>query len=278
MSNISDFSPNIEELNSNGYSIIDGLLTQSALDRFEQTMHELTSELIKRRKIDPLSIDPMIDLLNIGGEYREILFLRLKYLHIVQTISAELGDKLQQVDFYGKMAMRVPLVWPTLRADPPNEETYLLPMHQDYGTIRSHTAFRMWIPLRDVNEKYGTMKVVAGSHKLGIVHHDASDPYHPAVDQSIYEGLPIHTLDLPAGSGVIFNPLTLHASIPNRSNRMKYVLLIQIQDHSAMVDPDDADDAMSVLIRTTEARETARKNTRLYTPGSSGNRILGKPE
>ena len=45
-----------------------------------------------------------------------------------------------------------------------------------------------------------------------------------------------------------------------------------------MVDPDDADDAMSVLIRTTEARETARKNTRLYTPGSSGNRILGKPE
>tara|TARA_R110001599_G_scaffold353742_1_gene596024 strand:+ start:6426 stop:7214 length:789 start_codon:yes stop_codon:yes gene_type:complete len=262
MNSINNFSPNIDELNANGYSIIDGLLTQSALDRFELTMQELTSELIKRRQIKALSDDPMIDLLNVGGEYREILFLQLKYLQVVQSISAEIGDKLHQAHFYDEMAMRVPLVWPTLRADPPNEETYLLPMHQDYGSIRSHRAFRMWIPLRDVSEEYGSMKVVVGSHKLGIAHHDLSNPYHPVVDESVYEGLSIHTLDLPAGSGVIFNPLTLHASIPNRSNRMKYILLIQIQDHSAMVDPDDADDEMAALIRTAQTREAARKNVR----------------
>ena len=133
-------------------------------------------------------------------------------------------------------------------------------MHQDYGTMRSHKAWRMWIPLRAVNEEYGTMKIVLGSHKLGVVPHDLSDPNYPVVNEYVYQGLPTHTLDLPAGSGVIFNPLTLHTSIPNRSNRMKYILLIQIQDHSAMVDPDDADDDMAILIRTTEAREIARKN------------------
>jgi hypothetical protein len=251
--------PSYPQLERDGYTVMPEFLSQDALNQFELTIDQLTRRLASRRGLKNLSQDPMADLLKIGGQFRELLFLQLKNLHIIQTISAQVGEFLSDSGFWKANDVLTPLVWPTLRADPPGEATYLLPLHQDYGTIRSHRAWRMWIPLRPVDQLHGSMKIVKGSHRRGPIPHNSSDPRYPYVEQRHIEGLQTEVVTLPAGAAVFMNPLTVHGSVPNVSNRVKYVLLIQIQDHAAMIDPDDPDDELAAFIATTRIRAGADK-------------------
>jgi ectoine hydroxylase-related dioxygenase (phytanoyl-CoA dioxygenase family) len=78
-----------------------------------------------------------------------------------------------------------------------------------------------------------------GTHRNGVVEHQFDDTSKPAVDPSTYDGIEPVVMDLPAGDGVLLNPLCLHASVQNRSARTKFTLMVQIQDYTTLIDPDD---------------------------------------
>ena len=247
----------LDELTERGYTVIPDVVDGSSLLEFESAIENLGRAQAKTKRIATEAREPLIDLLCVGGEYRQTLFELLKKLYVLQKISAIVGKRLEDTDFFRWSSLKVPLVWPTLRADLPCEETYLLPMHQDFATTRCHTAWRLWIPLRRVDEHFGTMKIVAGSHTRGIFPHDTSVPSRPYVDHTHYSDLPVEVIRLPPGHAVLFHPFILHESVPNRSDRIKFVLLLHVQDLATMVDPEDPNDELSSFVRLTREREAS---------------------
>ena len=67
----------------------------------------------------------------------------------------------------------------------------------------------------------------------------------------------MQTLELPAGDGVIFNPWLVHGSVANQSQRTKWVLLLQVQDLAAFVNPDEPTDPVYPFIELTERGRAA---------------------
>lgn len=248
-----------DSLEARGYIVLRSAVEARLLAEFEATIDALARAQVARTEITPTAAEPLIDLLRIGGEYRKMLFGLLRNLYVLHKMTAAIGERLDAAGFFRWSLMAAPLYWPTLRADLPGEQTYLLDMHQDVKSTRCHTAWRMWVPLRPVDERRGTMKLVPESHALGPLPHDLTDPASYFVPERHYRGLPVETLSLPAGSAVLMNPLIVHGSVPSQSARMKYVLLIQIQDLATMVDPRDADEPLTQGLHLARLRDAARE-------------------
>ncbi|MBX9774032.1 MAG: phytanoyl-CoA dioxygenase family protein [Xanthobacteraceae bacterium] len=141
----------------------------------------------------------------------------------------------------------------------PGEGTYELPLHQDYATTRCRTAWRMWIPLRDVDRHHGTMEIVPGSQNQGPYPHSSQGRAALSIDRNALaqRGLAARTLELPAGDGVIFSPWLVHGSVPNRSPRTKWVLLLHVQDLATFVNPEEPSDPVYPFLELTERVRTA---------------------
>ena len=247
------------DLRTRGFAIVPGALSSATIDELHATMGELDAALRARHGVPARHPEPLVDLLRRGGAYRTQMFSLLKNLHVVQRTSFELVERLRSGGLWTQMGMRVPLAWPTLRVDPPGEDSYLLPMHQDYGSTRCQTALRGWVPLTPASEDRGTMRVVVGSHALGPLAHDMSNPARPFVPPDRVADLPIETLACEAGTLVLFHPCLVHGSVAGRGQFMKIVLLLQLQDLATMVDPDDPDDPLRPWLDSAGARARAAR-------------------
>ncbi len=102
------------------------------------------------------------------------------------------------------------------------------------------------------------MMVFPGTHRQGAIAHNLDDPLKPYVEARHYAGVAGVVLDLPAGNGVLINPLLLHASVPNRSRRTKFTLMVQVQDYAAVIDPDNETDDLALFERIANSRTRAR--------------------
>ncbi len=240
-----------------GFVHIPQMIPVPLLQAFEAQMQRLGAAGLSRRGIDSSAPDAMTDLLRSGGQFREMLFSNLKNLRVVQQMGQHCAERLDQEGFMAWAGLSVPVIYPSLRADVPDEAKYLLPMHQDYAT-QCARAWRLWIPLRPANRAGGTMCIVPGSHRGGIIDHDTTNPARPSVLPERFQGLPVMELDLAAGDGILFDPLMVHGSVPAQENRMKYVLLVQVQDLTTLSDPEDPTDPLAQRLAMAKARDRAR--------------------
>lgn len=229
----------LEEVRNEGFCTLSGLVYREELDAFEQTIGEVVASF-QTDDPDPNSgQDPFISLFRNNREARKLLFSSMERLAILHRITARIEDDLRKQGFFEWAGIRVPLVWPDLRVDLPWFSKNLLPVHQDYRSTRSVTAFRLWIPLRPANEQFGTMCLYPGTHRNGPVAHDFSEPARPRIPGELYDEATRVVLDLPAGDGVLIDPMVFHGSIPNRSSRTKFTLMIQLQDLATLILPGD---------------------------------------
>ena len=90
------------------------------------------------------------------------------------------------------------------------------PPHQDHVFIQgSKTVFTCWLPLGDFSEALGGLRVMRGSHKLGVLPLRAAEGAGnrtvilDALDQAWGHG------DFEAGDALIFHSLTVHRAVPN---------------------------------------------------------------
>jgi ectoine hydroxylase-related dioxygenase (phytanoyl-CoA dioxygenase family) len=243
-----------DRLEQDGFAVLNGLVDARELANFEQEIALAGERLATQRRIERRSDEAIADVLRAAGRHRAILFDHVKRLFSVARLSVEIGTALERAGLFRHARISVPIVWPTLRADLPGEGTYELPLHQDYATTRCRTAWRMWIPLRDVDVQHGTMEIVPGSHKKGPY------PYSDslAIERRELErhGLVAQSLALRAGDGVLFSPWLVHGSVPNRSQRTKWVLLLHVQDLAAFVNPDEPSDPVYPFLELTDRART----------------------
>lgn len=113
--------------------------------------------------------------------------------------------------------------------------------HQDSGYVvgnggpPDHAPYlTCWCPLDDATEANGTVRLIPGSHRNGILPHDRQPGSNDLVGApAATEGV---TVEAKAGDVVAFSSLTLHATGANRTDRPRRVYLAQYTPE-AMLDP-----------------------------------------
>jgi ectoine hydroxylase-related dioxygenase (phytanoyl-CoA dioxygenase family) len=113
--------------------------------------------------------------------------------------------------------------------------------HQDSGYVvgnggpPDHAPYlTCWCPLDDSTEENGTVRLIPGSHRGGIMRHDRQAGTNDLVGAPAdSEGI---VVEAKAGDVVAFSSLTLHATGANRSNRPRRVYLAQYTPE-AMLNP-----------------------------------------
>lgn len=103
------------------------------------------------------------------------------------------------------------------------------PMHQDYPYFphERHSMMAVSVYLDDADDENGCIRVVPGSHKLGPLACDPGGVYLPPEEYPLSAGV---SCPAKAGDALFFNYLTVHGSPPNRSERPRRNILIQVRD------------------------------------------------
>jgi ectoine hydroxylase-related dioxygenase (phytanoyl-CoA dioxygenase family) len=101
------------------------------------------------------------------------------------------------------------------------------PWHQDdgYTPVTPSPYLTLWLALNDATAENGTISILPGSHKnglmphrkspIGLICHELDDP-----DQGV-------VVPVPAGSMAVFQSLTMHKSSVNRSQGVRKAYVIQ---------------------------------------------------
>lgn len=103
-------------------------------------------------------------------------------------------------------------------------ENSIMPVHQDW-TIVDESVFdsiTVWMPLVDVDERNGAMRVLPGSHKFSDALrsptlHGVFQNIHPQIEEKM------QWLKVKAGEAVVFSQALLHASPPNLSENERVI-------------------------------------------------------
>ncbi|WP_167859079.1 phytanoyl-CoA dioxygenase family protein [Paenibacillus cymbidii] len=120
-----------------------------------------------------------------------------------------------------------------VRPKVPHEDLTTLPWHQDSfyynGAENDNLSYRIlsfWIPLVDVDERNGCMQVIPGSHKWGLIPYASLGNKRVPVEDVEARGEVI-TARMKKGDILIFNQLTLHRSLPNVSEGVRWSIDIR---------------------------------------------------
>lgn len=145
------------------------------------------------------------------------------------------SKKLQNItkNYFGKS----PLVdYPEIKFQD-NLNKRLQPIHQDiYGTLSSKSLIA-WVALTKVSKFYGTLNLIKGSHKMGILkskfYKSNGFKAHGTI-KNLYKNLKITHINIKSGDGVLFHPLLLHGSSKNFSKKIRINYIVRFADISGI--------------------------------------------
>jgi hypothetical protein len=226
---------------SDGCLLLHGFAPAGLLARFREEVGTMVGLVLTELGLDPVGsriarFDRGLDLLlradraRVGRLYMAVR--KLPSVHQLITAPRVWAVMKQLMD------TRLPGVYPAgtgVRMDHPGEDTYLSPWHQEYPyNLTSDNAVTLWMPLVDVNETNGCLRLAPGSQRLGALPvrvRDALNERRNANDAMEIDGLESvlarHvTLSVPvaAGDALVFHTFLLHCSQPNRSDATRWTL------------------------------------------------------
>lgn len=244
---MSDIAVDFDALETDGLSRLPISIPAGSLAIFEKQIQRIGEIECEKHGLEPDADEPLATALTIGGDYRVTLFNKVKQLHIIHEMTYELMAGLENSGMFARLGIELPSLYQTLKGDLPDDDQFTLPYHQDYKLTRCHKAYRAWIPLRDANPIDGSIEFAVGSHREAFPFETDEGGYRLISDRLIDGRFDTSVVDLPGGSGVIFNPLIAHRSVANRGTRMKFALIVQIEDAATLANPFDPNDRLTRL-------------------------------
>ena len=210
----------------NGYVIVRGLLTPEEAAFYRQETHSLAERLSKRRNID-----------STWGSARSLSekakTTQLLHCHDVQFQSAAFSRLIVDERLASAAAdiigPNVQLHHTKMFIKPP-EKGSPFPMHQDapFFPHDNHSMIAAILHFDDAPLEKGCVRVVPGSHKLGMLPHLGDGGWHLSPDEYLVaEAVPI---EAKAGDVLFFSYLTIHGSGINESSEARTTLLVQMRD------------------------------------------------
>ena len=106
-------------------------------------------------------------------------------------------------------------------------EKGILPLHQDWNIVDENEArsYNLWIPLVDVKEYNGAMRILDKSHrKLTTYRGPSFPPVMSQISKEIEEHL--RSLEMRAGELLIYDHALWHSSPVNRSNELRLAIVV----------------------------------------------------
>lgn len=119
----------------------------------------------------------------------------------------------------------------------PAEKGAPFPMHQDwsYFPTLKDTMMAAVIHVSAATEEMGCLRVYPGSHKLGRIADSHGQSEHEMLQRyPIQDATP---LEAEPGDVVFFHYLTIHGSMPNRSDHVRKTVLVQMHAGDDDVEP-----------------------------------------
>ena len=209
----------------NGYILIPSLITPEEAALYRAEAHAIADRLAQNGKGDAT-----------WGSAKEVTMgtpTRLLHCHDVQFQSAAFSrlivdERLTEIaaDIIGP---NVQLHHDKMFIKPP-EKGSPFPMHQDvpFFPHDRHSMIAAIIHFDDAPLEKGCLRVVPGSHKLGVLPHIAEGLFHLPMDEYPIESAT--PLPAKAGDAVFFSYLTIHGSGVNTSSEARTTLLVQMRD------------------------------------------------
>lgn len=98
-----------------------------------------------------------------------------------------------------------------------------VPLHQDWSFVDEarYRSLGLWCPLVDVDTVNGCLQIVPGSHVGGHAPRAAFSPFRYAQIAEQLRGSYLVAMPMRAGQAMLFDNRLIHASPPNRSDRLR---------------------------------------------------------
>ena len=211
---------------TNGFILVKGVLTPEEAELYRHECHTLSDRLLKQRGPD----DPTWASAGTRG------VTKLSHCHDVQFQSGKLAQLLLDnritscaADCIGSPNVQLHHSKMFIK---PAEVGSPFPMHQDapYFPHDNHSMIAAIVHFDDAPLEKGCLRVVPGSHKLGVLPHLGDGGWH--LDPDEYPVSSAVPCPAEAGDILFFSYLTIHGSGLNTSQDARTTLLIQMRDPS----------------------------------------------
>ncbi len=217
-----------------GYLVVEDVLSPSELEMLRRSADELVthaSELAEsndRFKLQAFGngggrlVQQIAEPHELGGEWAT-LARHPKLLDVVEDL---LGSNIQL--YYSMMMMKPP------------RQGFAAPWHQDFAFFVHDRAALVGcqVYLDDSTLENGCLRVVPGSHKLGLLNHFKDGRFTEVLqgDTSAFDDPNGHvSLPVKAGGAAFWHCLTLHSSLPNRSERPRRGVTFEYKNPEARI-------------------------------------------
>ncbi|SEO63145.1 phytanoyl-CoA dioxygenase family protein [Paenibacillus sp. OV219] len=222
-------------LDENGYVVLKGVLseveTDSVLNVVAQVVDRKTEELFKQGlisdKYEELPVQtrwvkicemyPQEDRQWNEEVFSEALYHLCSNPKLLDVVEHYVGSEINVNGDY----------W--LRPKLPHEEKTTIPWHQDsfyYNGVQSgnlaYKILSIWIPLVAVDENNGCMQIITGSHKWGLLDYQDTGNQTRVPVEDVEQRGEVITVRMNKGDILLFNQLTLHRSLPNISDGVRW--------------------------------------------------------
>lgn len=207
-----------------GYVHALGMFSPAEADLYRRECHELAERLSRSSNLEATW----------GSAIAVAEKTSILHCHNVQFYSGALAKLLTDERLTSAMAQcmgteNVQLHHNKMFIKPP-EKGSPFPMHQDapYFPHHRHSMMAAIIHFDDAPIAKGCLRVVPGSHKLGVLEHETEGGFHlPLSQYPIERALPVEAR---AGDVLLFSYLTIHGSGVNTSDQARTTLLVQVRD------------------------------------------------
>ncbi|PQV65290.1 Ectoine hydroxylase-related dioxygenase, phytanoyl-CoA dioxygenase (PhyH) family [Abditibacterium utsteinense] len=215
----------IEFFQENGFLLVEGLLSPEEAAHYRLAAHDLAARIYADGQKDATWASAK----SVSGQQTS-----LQHCHDVQFYSADFARLLMNQKFAeaAQGVMQTPNVQlhHTKMFIKPGEKGSPFPMHQDapYFPHDNHSMIAAVFYFDDARSEKGPIRVVPGSHKLGVLPHIQEGGWHLDFEEYPLESAP----EIPAKAGdvVFFSYLTIHGSSLNTSDEARTTLLVQLRD------------------------------------------------
>ncbi|MBC8102235.1 MAG: phytanoyl-CoA dioxygenase family protein [Cytophagales bacterium] len=208
-----------------GYVVVPGLLTPEEAAAYRRETHDLMERLSAIRSVNAT-----------WGSAKDIaggVSTQLLHCHDVQFHSAAFARLLVNERLTGAAA---DIIGPNVQLHhtkafvKPPEKGSPFPMHQDapFFPHDRHSMIAAILHFDDAPLEKGCVRVVPGSHKLGLLPHIAEGSFH--LDPTEYPVEAATPVPAKAGDVLFFSYLTIHGSGVNVSSEARTTVLIQMRD------------------------------------------------
>ncbi len=213
------------QFDRDGYFLARGVFSPGELQTLEQEFDQIVAQILSSgEEVNARWSGPEMDRIGSAGtvvlhthnvqQYSAIWLRALLHGGFLDVVQAILGPDI--VLHHTKLFQK------------PAEQGAPFPMHQDwsYFPTEKDSMMAAIIHVSAATDEMGCLRVYPGSHKLGRLEDSHGQIAHNVLAKYPIEGAT--PLEAEAGDVVLFNYLTIHGSMPNRSNQIRKTVLVQM--------------------------------------------------